>query len=180
MPQIKQSDYEYCPYCCSILSVWTIDRAERKVCTYCNFWIHYPTVGLASVGVIVRRNKVLLVKRNRDPHKNTWNLPAGFVEYREHPEAALRREIKEETGLVVTRARFINFIESDEDPRSPGHLVFFYYVSATGKIRNNDPNENKEVAWFDINNLPEIGWPTHQEILRLLKKKNRKERGHKR
>ncbi|MBI2676504.1 MAG: NUDIX hydrolase [Candidatus Yanofskybacteria bacterium] len=171
---ITLSDYEYCPYCASRLSVWTTDGTPRKVCTYCNCWTHYPTVGLASVGLIIRRNKILLVKRNRDPYKNTWNFPAGFVEYREHPEAALKREVEQETGLVVIKARFINFTESNEDPRSPGHLVFFYYATAKGKIRNNDPQENKEVNWFDIKNPPEIGWPTHQEMMRQVQKQNRK------
>jgi ADP-ribose pyrophosphatase YjhB (NUDIX family) len=115
---------------------------------------------------------VLLVKRNRDPHKNTWGFPAGFVEYGEHPLDALKRETGQEVGLIVSKARFIKFIQSDEDPRSPGHLVFFYWVTATGRIANNDTDENQKIGWFDIKNPPEIGWPTHKKMMRLLQTKN--------
>jgi len=141
---------------------------QRKICTYCRCWTHYPSASQASVGIIVRGKKVLLVKRNRDPHKNTWGFPAGFVEYGEHPLDALKREVKQETGLTVTKTRFLKFVQSDEDPRSPGHLVFFYWVTAKGIIKNDDPDENQEIGWFDIKNPPEIGWPTHQEMMRLL------------
>ncbi len=171
---IKFSDYEYCPYCASRLSVWLLDGVQRKVCTYCHCWTHYPSAGQASAGIVVRRNKVLLVKRNRDPYKDTWGFPAGFVEYGEHPEEALKRELEQETGLIVGKAKFIRFVQSLEDPRSPGHLVFFYYATAKGKIKNNDLQENQEVGWFDIKSPPEIGWPTHQEMMRQLQKKNRK------
>jgi hypothetical protein len=35
-------------------------------------------------------------------------------------------------------------------------------------IKNGDPNENQEVDWQDINNLPKIGWKIHKEVVKLL------------
>lgn len=173
MTSIRPSDFEYCPYCSSRLTTITQDEVARKTCTYCKGWTHYPSVGLASVGIIVRSNKVLLVKRNRDPHKDTWGFPAGFVEYIEHPEDALKREIEQEVGLTVVKARFLKFVQSFEDQRSPGHLVFFYRVKTKGHLKNNDEAENQAIGWFPINNPPEIGWPTHKEMMLLLQKENR-------
>ncbi len=170
MTKIIESNYIFCPYCSSRLTTLKIDGVQKKVCTYCN-WTHHPSVGQASVGLIFRKNKVLLVKRNREPHKNTWGFPAGFVEYGESPIDALKREIRQEVGLIVKKATFIKFIQSNEDPRSPGHFLFFYWVTTQGKIKNNDPKENQEIAWFNIKNPPEIGWPSHKKLFQILQTK---------
>lgn len=170
---IRPSDYLFCPYCASRLTTIIQEGIERKTCTYCKGWTHYPSVGLASVGIIVRGDSVLLVKRNREPFKDTWGFPAGFLEYGERPLDAVKREIEQETGLVVVKSKFLKFIQSDEDPRSPGHLVFFYRITAKGKIQNNDPDENQEIGWFKIAEPPVIGWPTHKSMLGLLQNKRR-------
>jgi ADP-ribose pyrophosphatase YjhB (NUDIX family) len=57
-----------------------------------------------SAGALVRRDgKTLLFKRTRFPLG--WTIPAGHVEEGADPEAEMRREVREETGLVVATAR---------------------------------------------------------------------------
>jgi 8-oxo-dGTP diphosphatase len=51
--------------------------------------------------IVLRRDAVLMVERSRDPAKGRWSFPAGRAEPGEAPEANARRELKEETGLVV-------------------------------------------------------------------------------
>ncbi len=46
--------------------------------------------------------KVLLIKRGENPYKGHYALPGGFVEINETTEEAMKRELKEETGLKVT------------------------------------------------------------------------------
>ncbi|MGH9378455.1 MAG: NUDIX hydrolase [Terriglobia bacterium] len=53
-------------------------------------------------GVAVKRDAVLLIRRGKEPHKGEWSLPGGMVELGEKIEAAVRREIREETGIRVT------------------------------------------------------------------------------
>ncbi|MGH9354319.1 MAG: NUDIX hydrolase [Terriglobia bacterium] len=52
-------------------------------------------------GVVVKRGSVLLIRRGQEPHKGEWSFPGGMVELGEKVEAAVRREIWEETGLRV-------------------------------------------------------------------------------
>jgi 8-oxo-dGTP diphosphatase len=51
--------------------------------------------------VVLQRNSVLLVERGREPLKGYWSLPGGVLEVGECLEDAVRREVLEETGLLV-------------------------------------------------------------------------------
>ena len=59
---------------------------------------------VACVGAIIRdeTGRVLLVRRANEPGRGLWSLPGGRIEPGEAEEAAVRREVYEETGLVVT------------------------------------------------------------------------------
>ena len=139
----------------------------RKHCSACS-WTFYPRVAASADGVLIRDGRVLLVRRKRTPFRGTWMLPAGFVDFGEHPEETLAREFHEETGLTVSQARFIGLHQSADDPREPGHFLFFYEVEATGEELRTDPEENDGIAWFDLHNLPEIGWERHRAVLALM------------
>jgi ADP-ribose pyrophosphatase YjhB (NUDIX family) len=52
-------------------------------------------------GAVVRDGKVLFVRRNYEPSKGTWTLPGGFAEHTETLDEAVKRELREETGIEV-------------------------------------------------------------------------------
>lgn len=55
---------------------------------------------LAAYARLVREGRILLTQlSDRSPHPGAWTLPGGGVEHGEEPAAALRREVREETGL---------------------------------------------------------------------------------
>ncbi|SFD57637.1 NUDIX domain-containing protein [Actinopolyspora alba] len=63
----------------------------------------FGNVVIRCVGAVVhdRHGRLLLIKRANDPGQGKWSLPGGKVEENEDDEAALRRELAEETGLSV-------------------------------------------------------------------------------
>jgi 8-oxo-dGTP diphosphatase len=62
----------------------------------------YPERPLVGVGgIVIRGERVLLVKRGREPAYGKWSLPGGLVELGESLREAVRREVGEEVGLEV-------------------------------------------------------------------------------
>jgi 8-oxo-dGTP diphosphatase len=68
--------------------------------------------GVLAVGAVVLSpgGNVLLVKRGRPPKSGSWSLPGGRVEANEPLEAAVVREVREETGLSVIVRRDLGVV----------------------------------------------------------------------
>lgn len=63
-----------------------------------------PVLGVSAC--IFRARKVLLVQRANAPFQGLWSLPGGRVRFGERLEAAVRREVEEETGIALPRYAF--------------------------------------------------------------------------
>lgn len=173
MLKIKPPDYQFCPFCGKELEIEKEEDKERKFCSSCK-WTYYPHVAGSAEAIIIREQRILLVKRNREPYKGTWMFPAGFVDYGEHPQETVTREIKEETGLKAKSMKLFKVLQSEDDPRSPGHFLFFYKVKVTGSKLKTDKEENQEIGWFDLKSPPIIGWESHKYIMKMLRDKEKK------
>ncbi len=167
MLEIRPPEYKFCPFCGNELDEVLMEGRQFKHCEKDN-WTYFPHVGQAACGVAVRDGKVLLVKRAREPYKGSWMFPAGFVSFGEHPSETVVRELEEETGYKAKVIKLLDIIQVDDDPRSMGHFGFFYDVSLSGEMILNDKEENLDIDWFDLNDLPEIGWHSHKQILSRL------------
>lgn len=79
----------------------------------------------AGAGVVFRGDDVLLVKRGRPPNQGRWSLPGGSVEEGETVEAAVVREVLEETSVRVRPVRTLTVIDLIERDAS-GRIRFHY------------------------------------------------------
>ena len=59
----------------------------------------HPLVGVG--GVVIHRDRALLIRRGSEPLKGEWSIPGGMLELGEELAAGVQRELKEETGLDV-------------------------------------------------------------------------------
>jgi len=82
-----------------------------------------------TVDAIIKMNddKLVLVRRKNPPYKGWWALPGGIVEYGETVEKAVKREVKEETGLEVEIEKIVNvYSDPNRDPR--GHFISICFL----------------------------------------------------
>lgn len=105
---------------------------------------------LVTNAIIADGDRVLLVKANRGFAAGWWNVPGGFVEWDETPLNCLKRELKEELGLEVTRADLLT-AASHKFESSPYYmLAFVYLVEVAAKQLRLDRTELDEAAWFPL------------------------------
>ena len=124
----------------------------------------YVSPALTVDAVLLKGREVLLVRRGRDPHKGAWALPGGFVEVGETVEAAVRRELVEETGLKGDVVDLLGvYSDPGRDPR--GHTVSVVFVlKVAGIVPVDDLDDADEARWFDLDALPDLAFD-HARIL---------------
>jgi 8-oxo-dGTP diphosphatase len=96
-----------------------------------------------------KRGPILLVERGGHPLKGYWSLPGGLVETGESLDAAVRREVLEETGLRVKPVEMFGVFErvmKDARRRTEYHYVLIDYVCRIigGKLKAADDVANVE------------------------------------
>lgn len=126
---------------------------------------------LAVDCIILIDGRVLLIHRRNPPHG--WALPGGFVEYGETVEDAVRREMKEETGLDLQDLRqFRVYSDPARDPR--GHVVSVVFT-ARGVGRPKAGDDADRYRLIDLNDIPEGDLVfDHAQILKEFQKESRK------
>lgn len=127
-----------------------------------------PRPAVTVDGIIIRDNKILLIKRANDPFMGKYALPGGFVEFKEPTETAVVREIEEETGLKTRISRLMGVYSApDRDPR--GHTIsVIYELEVTGgKVKAG--SDAAEFKWFDQDDLPDLAFD-HNDIINDFKK----------
>lgn len=120
----------------------------------------FPDRPVAGVGaVIFDQGRVLMVKRGRAPLKGEWSLPGGAVELGETLEAAVAREVLEETGLVVDVDRLVDVIDRvhrGADGRVEYHYIVVDYLCQPSRPAGAVPaagTDADDVQWVAIEDL---------------------------
>ena len=117
----------------------------------------YPDRPIVGVGaVIVDGDRVLLVKRAHEPLKGEWSLPGGAVEVGESLEAALVREVREETCLDVTVGPVVEVLDRiarDANDRVEYHFVIVDYLCRVAGGTATCGSDAEDVRWVERTDL---------------------------
>jgi NAD+ diphosphatase len=145
------NEYKYCPLCGTQLIKGTVDgkevlHCESDACPYI-FWDNPVPV----VAAIVEMDGTVVLARNRQWPEKMFGLVTGFLEKGETPEAAVKREVKEELGLdaeIKDPVGVYSFFEMNQ-------LILAYHLASNGDIRLGD--ELAEIKMVPVEKLKP--WP---------------------
>lgn len=140
----------YCGQCgqATQLQVPAGDHLERQVCGSCGE-IHYRNPKLIAGAIAEYDGKILLCKRNIEPRKGFWTLPAGYMEMSETSEQAAARETWEEAEARLCNMQFYRLYDI---PRISQVYVFYRALMVSPDCRPTP--ESLEVGLFDEADIP--------------------------
>ncbi len=148
----------FCGKCGRTLTPRTDVRA--KECKGCNR-LEFPRLSPAIIVLIERDDTLLLARSARFPAA-FFSVLAGFIEPGESMEAAVHREVMEETGIAV---RNIRYFGSQPWPYPDSLMIGFTAQYESGEIKI-DGEEIVEAGWYRVDNMPQL--PGKVSIARQL------------
>jgi ADP-ribose pyrophosphatase YjhB (NUDIX family) len=127
------AEMKFCPQCGQRLISHTIEGRERPYCAPekggCGF-IDFGKYSLGVGGIVMENDAaaILLIQRNQEPNRGSWTLPGGFVENNETAEAAVVREVQEETGLHCAVIGLVGFRNRPDPDVNTSYVVFLLQI----------------------------------------------------
>lgn len=149
---MTNTSIRHCFSCGNFATLRFVEGRERHICSGCEL-VLYANPSPAAAVLLIKEEHILLVKRGMEPQKGCWALPAGYQEVDETPEAAARREMQEETGLIPGKLQLFDLIYSDFNPHKPVNLAVYKAENAEGTLTPGD--DVLEAGFFPLNQLPQ-------------------------
>ena len=126
------------------------------------------------VAAIIRKeNSVFATQRGYGEYKDWWEFPGGKIESGETPEAALKREIKEELDSDIVVEQYLTTVEHDYPEF---HLSMDCYWC---RLESGKPTllEHEAAIWLPVDNLQQVNWlPADVLVVEAIEKSLLKQR----
>jgi ADP-ribose pyrophosphatase YjhB (NUDIX family) len=114
-----------------------------------------PMVGVG--GVVIHRHRVLLIRRGGEPLKGEWSIPGGLIELGEDLASGVKRELKEETGLIVEPVQMLEVFDRimRKGRRVQYHFVIVDYACRLKGGRLRPASDVLDARWVRREDLPQ-------------------------
>lgn len=143
---------------CGVQSCFAMGGWQRN-CEACDAH-HFPRTDPVVIMLITQGNAVLVGRSHGWP-QGMYSLLAGFVEPGETLEAAVRREVFEESGITVGE---VSYLASQPWP-FPSSLMFGCAGKATSRDITIDPQEIEDARWVTREEMADVFAGQHPDIL---------------
>lgn len=132
-----------------------------------SYTYEYPRPSVTTDCVVLTREvqpKVLLIQRRWEPFEGCRAIPGGFLDMDETTEQCARRELREETGLLLEDLRQVGaYSRVDRDPR--GRTISVAYLAVVDSpLPVEGLDDAARAEWFPIDQLPPLAFD-HEEIM---------------
>jgi len=120
-----------------------------------------PLFQVFAAAVIFDENRNILLVKSTYNRFHPWGLPGGSLEYGEHPQEAVIREVMEETHLKICIEKLL-LVSS----WTPDRVGLYYLCRITGGTFS-PSDEVSEFAFFSLDELPDVR-PLDRDMLKRL------------
>ncbi|MCD6379232.1 NUDIX domain-containing protein [bacterium] len=159
-----QDDIEFCPYCGNKLSLKSNEGRNRLYCEKEKRFVYQNPIPAATGLIFDKEGEILLVLRGKDPSKNQWCLPGGFVETDETPIQAAKRELLEETGIYVSSPTLIDInFQRSIFYKTSILIIGYHFAEYSGTLAAGDDAE--DARFFALDKLPTLAFTSHMELI---------------
>jgi len=149
--------FRHCPVCGS--EHFEEHDVKSKQCRDCGF-IYYANAAASTAAFIMRADGCLLVaRRGKDPARGTLDLVGGFADMGETVEEGMLREIREESGLVLYRPRYLFSIPNQYEysGMTIHTLDLFFLLQAPEQAAPKAGDDASELMWIPLDEVrPEL------------------------
>ncbi|PKG24940.1 NUDIX hydrolase [Niallia nealsonii] len=129
-----------------------------------------PVILVGSVVIILDENKHILLQQRTHPY-GVWGLPGGLMELGESSEETAIREVKEETGLTVSRLKLHHLFSGERfftvaangDPFYSVTAVYYTSTYHGSLVLNKE--EAIQLAFFPSYEMPDTMVGSHREFI---------------
>eukprot|EP00112_Aurelia_sp_Birch-Aquarium-sp1_P003435 Seg13836.2 transcript_id=Seg13836.2/GoldUCD/mRNA.D3Y31 product="ADP-ribose pyrophosphatase" protein_id=Seg13836.2/GoldUCD/D3Y31 len=116
---------------------------------------------ISAYGLIIKGNEILLCRLSAELPRwhGYWTLPGGEIEFGEAPEAAVIREVEEETGLIVkviSICHVDSIVDVSGDDDFHGIRLIYNVEVIGGELRNELKGSTDLAAWVSSDELKNI------------------------
>ena len=132
------------------------DAPMEKVLDLLGQGYGYDTPKIDVRGAVFRDDTILLVREAQD---GKWSMPGGYVDVGLTPSAAVEKEVREESGLIVRAHRLVGWTDRDlrgEIPAYVYHIHKLYFICTEIGGALHASHETTDVAFHPLDRLPPL------------------------
>lgn len=152
---MSQEKIRFCPLCATPVEYRQLFGEVHPVCPACN-WIYFEDPKVAVTILVEKDDQILLTRRINEPYAGFWTLPGGFVNAREDPAEAARRECLEETGLQVKIGKILEVYTGREHDRGADIIIVYRAIIIAGELKAGDDAD--QANFFKRSSLPPLAF----------------------
>jgi len=141
------NSFRYCPLCGS--EYFLENNSKSKKCQKCGFIYYFNSSAATAIFVTNKLGELLVVSRANEPAKGTYDLPGGFVDMYETAEEAIVRELKEETGMQISKPEYLFSLPNIYNYSGfDVHTVDMFFQISTNSFSGLQANDDAESLSF--------------------------------
>ena len=160
------SPARFCSHCGTRLRERRVEGKLRPACPACGRVV-YPDPKVAVATVVTRADHLLLVQRRHAPGVGRWVLPGGFLDAGEDPPDVARREVQEETGLVISVGTLLDVVRNPAAEGGASLLILYEGRELGGALRAAD--DATAAAFFPLDELPPLAFRSTRYAVERLR-----------